>query len=393
MDKILFWIIFIASLSRAIPRLSSFPDVFYYGMFVGCFSWMTLRGGMGISWKYLFFLSAIFFSVWLNDIPAFFRVWFRVIAFLSLFFVVGPFFVSDRLIRMRRILFVRTLIVLRWMVLISFLLKFIAPQVVVGRTGFNGLTNHSMLLSPIAGICVLYSLYRFYLSETSFERSKEMLYTIVSFLVLILAGSRGALVATLAGVAFFFVRLYKHRIGQLVKVFLFFLLLAVSTSAYWWPYTERLRLKMETSEDLGSATSSRDEMWQERINEFKAYPLFGVGFASYNLDYVRSEHSINRQTGTVEPGTSWLFLLSSLGLYGFLSLLLPVLYLLYILYKDLGTGMNGGLVGSIMVLFSIHMLIEGYVIASGSYLCFLLWLSLSESEQILHIRHTKLLSI
>lgn len=314
-----------------------------------------------------------------------------MIAFFSLFFIIGPFFINDYLVRLRRLLFIRSLLILRWVVLLSFLLKFIAPDMVMGKSGFTGLTNHSMLLSPLAGICMLYGIYRFYLSETKPERYKEMIYTGVSFLVLILAGSRGALAATLAGVVFFYVRLYKYRVGQLAKIVLFFSLLVLSTSSLWWSYTERIREKMDSSENTGSLTSSRDGLWEDRIKEFKAFPIFGVGFASYNLNYIQSEHSINLQSGTVEPGSSWLFLLSSLGLYGFLSFLLPIIYLICMLYKDSGTGLNGGLVGSIMTLFSVHMLVEGFVIASGSYLCFLLWLSLSEGEQILQNSNNKFL--
>lgn len=390
MDIILFWILFIASLSKAIPLFPSIPEVFYYGSFLTCFIWFIFRGGMRISWKYLFFISAILVSVWLNDISALFRVWFRVISFFSLVFIIGPFFINDYLVRLRRLLFIRSLLVLRWVVLFSFLLKFIAPDIVMGKSGFTGLTNHSMLLSPLAGICMLYGIYRFYLSDTRLRRYIEMMYAGVSFLVIILAGSRGALAATLVGVVFFYVRLYKYRIGQLAKIVLFFSLLVLSTSSLWWSYTERIREKMDSSENIGSLTSSRDGLWEDRIREFKAFPVFGVGFASYNLNYIQSEHSINLQSGTVEPGSSWLFLLSSLGLYGFLSFLLPIIYLIYMLYKDSGTGLNGGLVGSVMMLFSVHMLVEGFVIASGSYLCFLLWLSLSEGEQILQNSNNKL---
>lgn len=390
MDIILFWILFIASLSKAIPLFPSIPEVFYYGSFLTCFIWFIFRGGMRISWKYLFFISAILVSVWLNDIPALFRVWFRVISFFSLVFIIGPFFINDYLVRLRRLLFIRSLLVLRLVILFSFLLKFIAPDIVMGKSGFTGLTNHSMLLSPLAGICMLYGIYRFYLSDTRLRRYIEMMYVGVSFLVIILAGSRGALAATLVGVVFFYVRLYKYRIGQLVKIVLFFSLLVLSTSSLWWSYTERIREKMDSSENIGSLTSSRDGLWEDRIREFKAFPVFGVGFASYNLNYIQSEHSINLQSGTVEPGSSWLFLLSSLGLYGFLSFLLPIIYLIYMLYKDSGTGLNGGLVGSVMTLFSVHMLVEGFVIASGSYLCFLLWLSLSEGEQILQNSNNKL---
>lgn len=393
MEKILFWIIFIASLSKAIPIIPSFPDFFYYGSFLGCFIWLVLRDGITVSRKYLFFISAVFFSLWVNDIPALFKASFRMIAFFSIVFLAGPFFLNDRLSRIRRLLFIRTLMVLRWVMLLSFLLKFIAPAMVTGRSGFIGLTSHSMLLSPLAGICILYTIYRFYLAGSIKERYVEIFYGCISFLVLLLSGSRGALGATLVGIIFFYLRLYQHHIGRLVKIALMFLVLVISTSALWWPYTERLRQKVENSEDAGSMTVTRDRLWLDRMDEFKAYPLFGVGFASYNLDYAQSEHAINRESGTVEPGTSWLFLLSSLGLYGFLSFLLPMSYQILVFYKELNIGLNGGLLGSLLVLFSIHMLVEGYVVASGAYLCFFLWLLLSECEQTIQNNKHKRISV
>lgn len=383
MEKILFWIVFLASLTKCVNRFLVLPDVIYYGIYLGCFIWLLFRGGMVVNKKYLFFISAVLFSIWLNDIPALFKAPFRALAFFSLVFMVGPFFVNNRLIRMRRLLFIRTLLVLRWIVLLSFLLKFIAPGQVTNPSGFCGLTAHSMLLSPLAGICVLYSLYRFHLSETRRELYKESAYIGISFLVVLLSSSRGALAATVVAVAVFYIRLYRHQMGKLLQTGLFVLLLAISTSALWWPYTERLRQKTESSRKNGGIVSSRERIWQDRIDEFSAFPIFGVGFASYNLDYIQSKHTINRQTGTIEPGTSWLFLLSSLGLYGFLSFLMPFVYNGYILFKELDTGFNGGLLCSIMVLFAVHMLIEGYIMASGAYLCFLLWLVLSECEQVL----------
>lgn len=394
MEKILFWLVFLTSLTKCINRFLVLPDVIYYGIYLGCFIWLLFRGGMIVNKKYLFFISAVLFSIWLNDIPVLFKVSSRTFAFFSLVFMVGPFFVNNRLIRMRRLLFIRTLLFLRWVVLFSFLLKFIAPGQVINDSGFSGLTVHSMVLSPLAGICVLYSLYLFHLSETRRELYKESVYISISFLVLLLSGSRGALAATVVGMAFFYIRLYRCQMGKLLQIGLFILLLVISTSAIWWPYTERLRQKTESSRKNGGTVATREGIWQDRIDEFTAYPLFGVGFSSFNLDYIQSEHTINRHSGTIEPGTSWLFLLSSMGLYGFLSFLLPFAYGIYILFKELDTGLKGGLLSSMMVLFSVHMLIEGYITASGAYICFLLWLSLSESEQLLQqATNKKLLSV
>lgn len=382
MEKILFWIVLLTSLTRCVNRFLILPDVIYYGIYLGCFSWFLFRGGMIANKKYLFFISAAVLSIWMNDIPALFQPSFRMFAFFSLVFMVGPFFVNERLFRLRRLLFVRTLQILRWVVLFSFILKFIAPDLVINRSGFCGLTVHSMVLSPLAGICFLYSLYRSHLSEMRSERYKESAYLCICFLVLLLSGSRGALAATVVSTAIFYIRLYRHQMGKLLQTGLFILLLAISTSALWWPYTERLRQKTESSRKNGGTISTRERIWQDRIDEFSAFPIFGVGFASYNLDYIQSRHTVNLKSGTIEPGTSWLFLLSSLGLYGFLSFLLPFSYSAYILFKNLDTGFNGGLLCSIMVLFAVHMLAEGYIISSGAYLCFLLWLSLSECEQI-----------
>lgn len=383
MEKILFWLVFLASLTKCINRFFVLPDVVYYGIYLAAFCWLLFRGGMIANKKYLFFISAVFFSILLNDIPDFFKTPFRTLAFFSIVFTVGPFFVNDRLVCMRRLLFIRTLIALRWMILISFILKLVVPSQVTNDSGFSGLAAHSMLISPVAGICILYSLYRFYLTNKKSEQYKELVWLSISFLVLILSGSRGALAATVAGVAFFYFRLYRHQIGKLFQTTLFVLILMVSTSAIWWPYTERLRQKTESSMKNGGTVSSRERIWQDRIDEFTAYPLFGVGFSSFNLNYIKSKHTINLKTGTMEPGTSWLFLLSSLGLYGFLTFLFPFAYIIYVLFKELDTGLNGGFLSSVLVLFSVHMLVEGYITASGAYLCFFLWLSISEGEQIL----------
>lgn len=382
MEKILFVALLLASMTRCVNRFLILPDFIYYGIYLGSFLWLLFRGGMMANKKYLFFISAALFSIWLNDIPALFKAPFRLFAFFSLAFMVGPFFVNDRLIRMRRLLFIWTFKVLRWIMLISLILRLLAPSLVTNMSGFSGLTVHSMVISPLAGLCVLYSFYRLYLSKTRSEDYKEAANLCICFLVLLLSGSRGALAATVVGVAVFYFRLYRHQMGKLLQIGLFSLLLLIATSALWWPYTERLRDKVESSSKNGGQMATRERIWQDRLDEFAAYPIFGVGFASYNLDYIQSEHTINRETGGIEPGTSWLFLLSSLGLYGFLSFLIPYAYSTYKLFTDLDTGLNGGLLCAIMILFSVHMFTEGYVIASGVYLCFLLWLCLSECEQI-----------
>ena len=78
MDKILIWILFYLSMTKVAPLLPPFPDFVSYGAFLGSFIWLVVRGGLHISGNFLPFLLAIFLSAWVNDIPAFFRTYFRI---------------------------------------------------------------------------------------------------------------------------------------------------------------------------------------------------------------------------------------------------------------------------------------------------------------------------
>ena len=77
------------TLTKVIPYFSSVPDNVYYAVFLALFIWLVLRGGLKISYTYIPFLVALFISIWVNEIPAYFKVWFRGLAFLSVVFAVG----------------------------------------------------------------------------------------------------------------------------------------------------------------------------------------------------------------------------------------------------------------------------------------------------------------
>lgn len=99
--------------------------------------------------------------------------------------------------------FVYTLTAIRWIVLASFIGWACRLRYVHGYSGFQGFTNQSMLIGPLGGISFIYSVYRYYLSSTVFDRYKEMGIAIVSIVVLLLAGSRSALGATFLAAVFY----------------------------------------------------------------------------------------------------------------------------------------------------------------------------------------------
>ena len=383
-SRILLFCILLVSLTKAIPFLPVVPDTIYYGSLLGALIWLILREGLMLSYTYLPFLIAIILSVWVNEIPAYFRVWFRVMAFASVVLAIGPFFVNPVMIAWRRLLFVYTLTAIRWIVLASFIGWACRLRYVHGYSGFQGFTNQSMLIGPFGGISFIYSVYRYYLSSTVFDRYKEMGIAIVSIVVLLLAGSRSALGATFLAAVFLYSRIYRHHITRLGRILLTVLCLSVLTSGIWWPYTERLRSKMDSSKKSGSLTLTRNGLWQDRIREFKAFPVFGVGFSTVNMEYVRAEDKVNQKSGMVEPGSGWLFLLSSMGLVGFLSFFIPFTYSMYSLFRRESVGLNGYFLGSLLFLFFFHLFFEGYLMASGAYLCFFLWLLLSECNKLVN---------
>ena len=101
-------------------------------------------------------------------------------------------------------------------------------------------------------------------------------------------------------------------------------------------------------------------------------PVIGSGFASYNNTIVKRKSS---DTGNIEPGSSWLFLLSSTGLVGFISFLLIIFRpILFIIKKQNFKSTKISLIVSITILFFVHMFAEGYILSSGSFLFLLLWL-------------------
>lgn len=356
------------------PRI---PDYIYYGSFGTALILLILRGRkMTFRVAYIPFVLSILLSIWVNDIPSIFQVPIRAIAFCMMAFTVGPFINNMPLQIFRHKLLIYVLTFIRWIVILSFIGYLLGLSSMYNRFGFCGFTNHSMILGPLSGIAVLNYFYWIYLSSNLKSRLFNTFFMSISFLTLILTGSRSALGACVVGLLFFIFTIYRKKLLYIFRFFVVSALILAATSSIWWPYTEHLRNKMEYGEEMGSSTASRDLLWADRMNEFQTYPLFGVGFASYNLDI--SKNKGNEVTGTIEPGSSWLFLLSSMGLMGFLSFLLPPLYMLFKAFTLRTDLLNNAFLGSLLILFLAHMFFEGYVVASGAYLCFLLWLLLSE---------------
>lgn len=142
-------------------------------------------------------------------------------------------------------------------------------------------------------------------------------------------------------------------------------ILILITFPLWQSATTALqnKQKMHVGEEL---FDSRAKKFEARIDEFSSSPIWGVGFAGINP---HGKDKFNKMTGSIEPGSSWLAVLSMTGFVGFL--LFSTLY-----YKSAKISIDNQtpyLVG-LLGFYCVHMIAEGYLFAGGNPNCFLLWL-------------------
>lgn len=111
--------------------------------------------------------------------------------------------------------------------------------------------------------------------------------------------------------------------------------------------------------DKGNLLYTRQELWTDRIDEWQANPIFGIG------PFRTITHSLSDNIlGTVEPGSTYLAILSMFGFVGFvpwLSVVLKKITLTRLFFYSL-------------------CLIEGIGLSSGHPLCLLFYLAVFHNE-------------
>ncbi|EJF08304.1 o-antigen polymerase family protein [Pontibacter sp. BAB1700] len=317
---------------------------------------------------------ATLISVLLNDIPFYFKPEERLLAFILVTSLIGPLIKNPLFYHFRWYLYRYLSFSLVLLVVVSFLGIAIGIPNMIGRGGYSGLFNHSMMLGPMAALAMLVTLRWYFIAVDRRQKLIFIILTFFCFITCVATGSRSALLGGIAGLLFF---LYKTNQGNMVKyarVIVTIFVFGILTFPIWEPYTGRLSEKMEYTADEGSLTATRDLLWKSRVDEFLTSPLYGIGFAS--IDPILTTHGFDKETGTIEPGSSWLVALSMTGLLGFVILIILLgLNLRFIIYSH-DSQASLALIGSFLSFFIVHMMAEGYIFSAGSGLFFLFWLML-----------------
>lgn len=250
---------------------------------------------------------------------------------------------------------------------------------------FSGLTKQSMMLGPVGGITALIGLYRYYITN----KKQYIFLLLAGYASCIFSASRGAFIATTIALLVLLYKISKNKIVFLKRIILI-LSISIITSPLWISGTQMLQDKHNVHKGESELFDSRSEKFSYRINEFVSSPIYGVGFSAINPN---NGDKISKN-GVIEPGSSWLAILSMTGLIGFILFIL----ILSRSYKRSSLPKNRNiniLFFSILILLSIHWIIEGYIFAAGNTLCFFSWLMLGicNDKDINNIKYNKLLLI
>lgn len=375
------WMPFLFASMYAMKVLGFVPlpmDVIDYGLLIVTALYLFSKGTHfdGLLMALLLFIPL---SIGLAAPDPVFRPWLRYGLFVILLIVVSPLLNSTFAKKFRYKILHGTLLACTAIAALSFIgyffgINYMRNQYdggvidyVTNTAGtFGGLTTQSMLLSPISGIgvvtCTYYALTR--------VRYKKYFYILVAVCTgsMLFAASRSALIATICGemVLYYF---FSAKKSVFTKRIVTILLIGAISYPLWNRALDGINAKNVGDISQGVNIDSRSEKWKIRLAEFSDSPIWGIGFAA-----VSKRDNYNEATGIIEPGSSWLAVLSMTGFVGF-ALFCSIFF--RACRKTLYTYTpRGALLGGVLVLVGVHMLAEGHVFSGGSYLCFLVWLTI-----------------
>lgn len=334
-------------------------------------------------------------SIVLNDIPYVYQPWARFALFAIVTVIASPFIQSDFYDKFRINLFKYLHNLFLLLIVLSI------PAIILNERNsiglFTGITNHSMLLAPISAVTLITLIYYLYLNK--FNRIVIAVLIAFSFVALLLAASRISLAGFVAAAVFFFYRKNKNNMREFAKTGISILAVFILTYPLWNGYMEGIEKKNEAAINAETGemnlASSRDFMWEQRIKEFRSSPIVGIGFcyAPYAIgtDIFSGEVKFaSTDTGIIEPGSSWLGVLSMTGLLGAMGILALWINSFRMCFKmEKKDKLYAVYLSSMMVFWSVHMIAEGEIFSAGGGLCFMVWLGVGTVQSAYNILYNR----
>lgn len=387
--------------------LSSIAGFFHFGVLyyitLGLFGLMVIynliKQGTKANPFIIVFLAFCVLSLIVNDTLPVFNAWGRLGVYILVLFVVSPMLSNATVGVKRTKLLIYVMDVCVIVSILSFFAYFLGINLFVlrgevleiGVGTFSGLMNHSMILGPISGLSSV-----FMLSYSLFENNKRkrIIYIISTFCCLgscLLSASRLAVGAAIVGSVYVFYCRYRSNLTRFSIVLLLIAALGGITFPIWGGLTDFIVQKQQDNIEMGgSMMYSRERKINARITEFRSSPITGIGFATVdprldNVDMVK---------GYIEPGSSWLAVLSMTGILGSAAFLLICIFT----FKKMQSQKNmffACALGGMFIYYLVHFAAEGYIMAPRSFLNMLFWLILgalyadspNKNKRVFIVRH------
>lgn len=362
-----------------------YSSVLYY-ILLTFLALLSIAQHQEVSGSAVLFIFICGLSILLGNPSPIFNSWLRLGLFALLLMAYFPVFRSNYLDNLRARAFPLMLIILGFTSVGSFIAYFLginymtngfgifANSVTVDSAGwFGGLTYHSMMLGPICAIALTFFVW-FIIEKAKTMRMKWgiSLLAFITICCMMLTASRSANAAGIIGVIIILFLNYHTRLGKIAQIAIIIVAGIFALSPIYMPYADKVLSKQMNNAASGSTFASRADRWEHRMEEFSEYPVFGYGFVAIDTKNV-GEYMPS--TGIIEPGSSWLAILSMTGIAGmacFLTMFLSTCSKLYNVFRyddDKWALLHLG----ILAVFSVHFIAEGYVFSGGGALCFLFW--------------------
>ncbi len=363
-------------ISSLLIQASAFDidNLWYYALIIGSFVSIiteltsSVHPKINIPITILIIVSSL--SLIVSGAIPLFRPWQRLLGFVLLLLTFSNFMPYLRPLKCEMFHCFKFLLFL--FILISFILGVMGIQLNVGRRDFCGLANHSMMLAPLASVATILAF------DGIFQKKGLLVVNWILFLVslftVFLAASRIAIAGLAFGlISYFFAAKDVKHLWKYLIAFVLLVTIIIVANPYGVADNFINKISDRDINDLDSITSDRWTMIQDRIREFKESPIFGTGFAQ--MKYLKLS-KVDISSGVTESGSSWIYLLSSIGLLGLLSFLIILVDSLRAAYID----NKNKVVFAIIVFFLVHMSVEGYLFAVGSSLCAIFWFFIGLSQ-------------
>jgi len=352
--------VFILSHYMALP--GAFVQITYYGLMLMVIFLFGLSGKLELSLLCVVFAAIL--SLLMNEVAEKYNAPLRLLLFTIVILSVGPLLYNATLVRFRKLLYEKLVLTFMWVGGVSFFCLLGLPS--FGRGHFSGLLMHSMLLAPVASLGGLYAFSKF----INVEKRQKMLFFclfLLNTVCVIYTSSRLALVAYVFG--FIICLLFSHfplRKSLIVILGAFALFLTLSSDNQIQPSSDGDTVFSRDMEE-----NTREALWHDRIAEFNSSPLIGVGFGVQS-DAI-NEQAAENDEGRIEPGSTYLMILSMTGAVG-------GLFFLVFLFKPLLSQKFWKQViyaqpdkMAALAFFMVHFFAEGYIFSAGSLLAFTFW--------------------